>query len=104
TPDPLEESARERQDITRPLAQRRQADREDRETVIEILAKGSFLHQRVQIAVRRRDPADVTVDRLVAADALEALLLEDAEELRLELGLQLCDLVEEERAGSGELD
>ena len=41
---------------------------------------------------------------LAAADALEAPLLEHAQELGLELGLELADLVEEERAAVGELE
>src|SRR4030095_17183465 len=56
------------------------------------------------IAIRRRDPADVAIDRLVSADALEAPLLQNAEELRLKLGLELTDLVEEESPSGGELD
>src|SRR2546430_7634583 len=53
--------------------------------------------------VRRRDDADVDLDGPRAADALDLSLLEHAQELRLELGLDGADLVEEERAPLREL-
>ena len=40
----------------------------------------------------------------LGAERAEAPVLEDAEELGLELGGQLADLVEEEGAGAGELE
>src|SRR4030095_10092994 len=43
-------------------------------------------------------------ERAAAADPLEPLLLQDAQQLGLELGLELADLVEGERAAVGELD
>src|SRR2546430_7463774 len=54
--------------------------------------------------VRRRDDADVDLDGPRAADALDLSLLEHAQELRLELGLDGADLVEEERAPLRELE
>jgi hypothetical protein len=44
------------------------------------------------------------VNLLPASDALEALLLEEAQELHLDRGRQLTDLVQEERAARGGLD
>ena len=45
-----------------------------------------------------------TRDLGLAADAAELALLEDAEELGLDAGRHLADLVEEERAAVGELE
>ena len=59
---------------------------------------------RAQIAVGRGDPAHVDLERARAADALEAALLEHAQQLGLQLGLELADLVEEERAAVGQLE
>src|SRR5438874_13834417 len=52
----------------------------------------------------RSDDPDVGPDRLRAPDALERLLLEHAQELRLEVERQVADLVQEERAVVGELE
>src|SRR5207253_642830 len=59
---------------------------------------------RLEIAVRRRDHAHVGGAAPVLADALELVLLEEAEELRLEARRHLGDLVEEQRAALGRLD
>src|SRR6185437_8359598 len=57
-----------------------------------------------EIAVRRGEDADVDVDALVAADALDAALLERAEQLGLHLERQLADLVDEDGALVGLLE
>src|SRR5690606_24076215 len=84
-PDPLEQGARERHEVGRTLTERRQADREHREPVVEVFAEEAFCLTRAEVAMRRGDPADVAVDRLVSAGALEGPLLEHAQQLRLEL-------------------
>src|SRR5262249_39930211 len=57
-----------------------------------------------EIAVGRRDDADVDLDGAIAADALHLALLEDAEELGLEPEVELPDLVEEDGAALGLLE
>ena len=54
--------------------------------------------QRLQVAVRGRDQPHVGPDRLVAADPLERLLLQQPQDLGLERQRHVADLVEEERA------
>ena len=54
--------------------------------------------------MRRGDDADVDLDRRAAADARDLVPLEHAQELRLERGGQLADLVEEHRAAVGRLE
>src|SRR5262249_7964463 len=61
-------------------------------------------HRGPQVAVRGGDPPHVRRQRLRPADALEAPLLEHAQELHLQLRPELRDLVEEERATLGQLD
>jgi hypothetical protein len=51
-----------------------------------------------EIRVRRGNHADVDLDRVRVADALELALLQHAQQLRLERGTHRPDLVEEERA------
>jgi hypothetical protein len=57
-----------------------------------------------QVAVRRRHQAHVHPDRSRAPQALELLLLQHAEELRLQLRGDIADLVEEERPLVGQLE
>src|SRR5581483_5258031 len=103
-PDALEERPSERHEVRRTLAERGQAHREDGESVVEVLAERAVAHRGREVAVRRRDPPHVGRDRLRSADALEAPLLEHAEQLRLEVRLQLGHLVEEERPALRQLD
>ena len=86
------------------LTERREADRDDVESVEEILAERALRDQLLQIAVRRCDEADVDAHRLDPADALELALLERAKELHLHLDGDLADLVEEQRAAVRELE
>src|SRR5258708_29057008 len=93
-----------RHDVLAPFTERRQANRKYGETVVEVLAKGPLLGHRTQVTVRGSDPPDVHRDRRGSSEPFEATLLEDAEELRLEDGLELSYFVEEERSAGGELD
>src|SRR5439155_6417813 len=94
----------QRRQIFGTLTQRRQVDADDVQAEIEILAHPTRRDLGVEIAVRRRDHPRVDVRRRRTADALEAVLLEEAQELRLQLERQLADLVEEERPAFRRLD
>ena len=96
---------RERQDVGCALAQRRQLDREHREPVVEVLAEArpsstSRARSRLVAAIQRTSTSRV---RLPPTRSKRALL-QHAQELGLQLGLELADLVEEEGAAVGELD
>jgi hypothetical protein len=52
-------------------------------------------HHRPQVAIAGGHPSDVHLDWIVAAEPLEATLLQAAEELRLEGRLELADLIRE---------
>ena len=89
---------RQDRDVIRAFAQRGHMHRKHVEAVIEILAKLALAHVRQQIAVRRRDDADIDLDGAAATDALELALLEHAQELRLQRQRNFAHLVEQERA------
>ena len=78
---------------------------DDPQAVVEVLAEAA---RRATAASRSwlvaARSAHVDADRLVAADALELLLLQRAQELRLRLERHVADLVEEERAAVGGLE
>ena len=94
----------EQRDVLLAIPQRRQMDGEDVETIVQVLAERLLADRLEQVAVGGRDDADIDLDRLLAADALELALLEDAEQLGLRVGRQLADLVEEDGAAVGQLE
>src|SRR5437016_3313637 len=104
TREPLDEGAHQGGNVLGPLAERRGLDREHVQPVVEIVPEPLLLHHPKEVAVRRGDEADVDLDRLRTADPLELLLLQDAQQLRLELERDLADLVEEQRAAVGHLE
>src|SRR5262249_55645072 len=73
-----------------------------RDAVIEVAAKATRFDLGQEVAVRGADEPEMRRVPRVAADALVASLLHDAEELRLQRGRQLPHLVEEQRAAVGE--
>ena len=58
-----EEVLHERGQVARALAERGQADRDDVQAVVEVVAEAPLAHQRLEIAVRRGHDADVDADR-----------------------------------------
>ena len=72
--------------------------RKNIQPVIKVLAKTLFLDHLQQVAVRRRDDADVDVDLLDAADAADLFFLKRAQDLCLQRDIELADLIQEQRA------
>jgi hypothetical protein len=84
--------------VARPLAQRRQHDREHVQAEEEILAERARLHHVLERPVRGGDDARVHGERSVPAHARERLLLDRLQQLDLERERHLADLVQEQRA------
>src|SRR5436190_5182085 len=99
-----QEVAREELDVALALAQRGHVDADDAQAVEEIAAEAAVADHLLEIAVAGRDEARVEVDGRGAADAHEAPLLEDPQELGLQIRRELADLVEEKRAAARELE
>src|SRR5208283_5568039 len=93
----------ERQNILAPFAQRRHAKGDDVEAVIEILAKVMRGDFGVEVAIGRRDYSRIDVNRAFAADPLEVLILQEAQELGLEGRRQVGNLVQEYASAVGRL-
>ena len=100
----IDEVAHERGDVLPPVAQRRHANRNDAETEIEVLAEVPLLDLGFQVLVRRRDDADVHLDRARGAETLDFPLLQHPQHLGLRLGAHVADFVEEDRAAVGLLE
>ena len=78
-------------DVLRPLTQRREHDLQHVET--KILSESPFFDRLVEIPVRGGQDADIRRPGHGFADPFEDFFLEEAEELGLELGRKLPDLV-----------
>src|ERR1700676_4993719 len=85
----------ERQDILAAFAQRRDAQGDDIETVVEILAKMMRTDFGLEVAIGRGDYSRIDVNGAFAADPLEVLILQEAQKLGLESRRQVGNLVEE---------
>ena len=85
-------------DVVAAVAQRRHEDRKDVQPVVEVLAELAVLDLLQEVAVRRRDQADVDLDGRARADRVDLAVLHGAQELDLHLVRQVADLVEEQRA------
>src|SRR5688500_17958380 len=80
------------------LSQRRQRDREDVQSLEQVLTEPAVPYHVGKRPVRRRDKTNIDVDLVHGANAPDLPLLEDAQELRLSRGRQLANLIEKQRA------
>ncbi len=101
---PPQEEARKGQDVFRPLAQRRQMNRENTQPVEQIATEPARLHLRLEVAVARGDHPNVCLEGAIVADALELALLQDAQQLRLHVERDFTHLVQEQGSTRGELE
>jgi hypothetical protein len=90
----------EGRDLDAALAQWRQAEADDVETVEEVLAKPALGDEALEVGVGRCDDADVDPDRMRLADGMNLGGFEEPQQLGLDVEGGLADLVEEERANN----
>src|ERR1017187_3955015 len=91
----LDKVAREQRYVFTALSQWWNLQGENMQPVVEIGAEFAFLHHCFKVTVGGGDQAGVSPDRAIAAHTLEFLVLNRAEQLRLELKRHFADLVEE---------
>ena len=100
----LEEVIDQQRDVFAALAQRRNADRDDVQAIVEIFAKQVFGNGFVEIAVGGGNDAHVDGDFAGAADRTHGALLQHAQQLHLHGQRHLADFVEEDRAAVGDFE
>ena len=98
----LDEEFDERENILLAMPQGRNEDGDDAEPVEQVLAKGPIAHALLQIAIGGGDDADIHADILHAADAADGLILQRPQQFRLQVGGELADFIQEERAAVGD--
>ena len=84
--------------VFRPFTQRRQVNLKTVDAIEQVGAERSIVYHRIEIAVRRRDDANVDFDFAHAADAEEGARLDCAQKLCLQIRRQLSHFVQEQRS------
>ena len=100
----LDEVVHQQRNVFAAFAQRRQLDTKHVEPIEKIWAEVTVFDQRLQVFVRRGDTAEIHIDLLVAADAHDLALLQNAQQVGLRLQADVADLVEEYRSAVGNLE
>src|SRR2546428_1902320 len=93
-----------RENVLAALAERRQVNLDGVETKEQVLAKAPGLHFRGKVGVGGGYDPHVRPARLGGAHALELARLEHPQELGLQVGRDIRDLVQEKRPAVGELE
>src|SRR5271157_5451099 len=101
---PLNEVLRQRPDLARSVAQRRDADLDHIEAIVKVLAEALLPDRLFEALVGGRDDARIDLQSLRAADSLEGLVLQKAQQLGLKFGREVADLVEKNRAALRSLE
>src|SRR5262249_25228817 len=99
-----QELADQQRNVLDALAQRRDAQGNDVDAVVEVLAHPALGDGRGEVHVGRADDAHVDLDAPVRAQLLDLALLEHAQQLQLHVERDALDLVEEQRAAARQLD
>src|SRR5215471_7902620 len=94
----------EHRDIIRALTQWRHQDGKNVESVEQIAAELALRDRLAEITVGRGNHTNINPDRGAAANALELLFLEHAQQLDLYVRWKLADLVEEDRTAVGQFE
>ena len=88
-------------DITLPCTQRRQANREYVQAIKQVQAKTVFVNRFLQVLVSRGNDADINLDRLGTADAVDFALFQHLEQLGLQLQVEIADFIQEQGSAVG---
>src|SRR6266851_3754218 len=100
----LEEVVGEHGQVAEPVAQRRQLQRDDMQSIEEVLAELAPHHRLAQVLVGGGDDAQVDFLRPRPAHRHEGAFLKDAQQLHLHGRRHVGHLVEEERPAVGHLE
>ena len=88
----------QQQRVAAAVAQRRNAHRDGVHAVEQIVAERALVDPFLEARVGGGDDAHIDLDALPPADALDHLVLQEAQQLDLQRVRQVADLVEEQRA------
>src|SRR5260370_19159287 len=85
-------------DISFPVAERRQRNRENIQPIVEVFAEFTVLDHLPQVSIGGGHDANVHLSGACTADCFELALLEHSEDLRLKFQRHISDFVEKQSA------
>src|SRR6185503_13917118 len=91
----------ERQNVLASIAQRRQLDRHDRETIVQVFAETPLPYRFLKIDVGCSNDAHVNATRRRIAEWRELALLDHSQQTNLRFGWNVANLVEKNRTAVG---
>src|SRR5689334_7376518 len=94
----FQKRARQFFNIFAPLAQWRDMQPHNIQAIKEVFAEGAPPDGIVQINIRQRNQPRIDFNRAPPAEPFELALLYDAQEFRLRVYREMCDLVKNERS------
>ena len=100
----LQEEIGEQNRIAFTFAQRRHVHPDLVQPIIQILAEAAGADEVVDILIGGADDAHIDLDRAVAADALDHLVVQESQQLHLHRQRHVADLVEKQRPTVGAFD
>ena len=99
----LEEAMRQESDVLSSLPQLWNFNRDDVQTVEQVLPECSLLDQVCEVLIRGGDDADVHFDVLGSTHPANDVILKEAQQFHLEQGAHLRHFIQEHRAAPGRL-
>src|SRR5205807_4164789 len=90
--------------ILAPLSKRRHGERDDVETIVEVLTKCALTDGFFEVSVGRGNQSDINLERARPTDALELSLLKHAQQFGLQERRHLADFIQKERAAVGHFE
>ena len=96
-----EKMCRQGGNVLNSVTQRRQAQTDDVQTMVEVLSKLSALDAFFQILVRRGNDANISLNGLVTAYAVKVPVGEYTQKPSLQLHRHIADFIQKERAALG---
>ena len=99
-----EEMFDQQRDVVAAFAQRWYEDLDARQPVKQVRAEFSMTHRLFKVTIRRGDNAHIHFDGPAAANRLELLLLQYAQQFHLRFRRQFADFIEENCSVVGEFE
>src|SRR5262249_12432248 len=101
----LDKVCGEHRNVLGTIAQRRQLDSDDIQSIEQVFLEATFVNHPDQVFVGRRNHANVYALGVLGAERLNLAFLEHAQQFRLETDVHRSDLIQKDGAaiGQGEL-
>src|SRR6516162_1567066 len=99
--EPAEKKTRQRNRVTRSLSQRWNLNCHLVQPIVQILPKAPLSYHQVEILVRRTHNPHIDLHWIAAADPLDDLILQKAQQLYLHWQRHIADLIQEQGPAIG---